>query len=57
MIDVYATAGTFTDKHQLAALDRRRQLAVERLTIVGMVNDHVHGCFRSTGYPATARVR
>jgi DNA-3-methyladenine glycosylase I len=24
---------------------------------VGMVNDHVHGCFRAVDYPATARVR
>jgi DNA-3-methyladenine glycosylase I len=22
---------------------------------VGVVNDHVHGCFRATDYPATAR--
>jgi DNA-3-methyladenine glycosylase I len=21
----------------------------------GVVNDHVHGCFRATGYPTTAR--
>jgi DNA-3-methyladenine glycosylase I len=24
---------------------------------VGVVNDHVHGCFRATGYPLTARNR
>src|SRR5205807_3696402 len=24
---------------------------------VGVVNDHVHGCFRATDYPATARSR
>jgi DNA-3-methyladenine glycosylase I len=24
---------------------------------VGMVNDHVHGCFRTTDYPATSRGR
>jgi DNA-3-methyladenine glycosylase I len=24
---------------------------------VGVVNDHVHGCFRSVDYPATARIR
>jgi hypothetical protein len=24
---------------------------------VGVVNDHVHGCFRATDYPATARRR
>jgi DNA-3-methyladenine glycosylase I len=22
---------------------------------VGVVNDHIHGCFRATGYPTTAR--
>jgi hypothetical protein len=22
---------------------------------VGVVNDHLHGCFRATDYPATAR--
>jgi DNA-3-methyladenine glycosylase I len=22
---------------------------------VGVVNDHVHGCFRATDYPATAQ--
>jgi DNA-3-methyladenine glycosylase I len=21
----------------------------------GVINDHVHGCFRATGYPTTAR--
>jgi len=24
---------------------------------VGVVNDHVHGCFRATDYPATAQGR
>src|SRR6266705_2958106 len=24
---------------------------------VGVVNDHVHGCFRATDYPTTARIR
>jgi DNA-3-methyladenine glycosylase I len=24
---------------------------------VGMVNDHIHGCFRAVDYPATARAR
>ena len=24
---------------------------------VGVVNDHIHGCFRATDYPATARSR
>jgi DNA-3-methyladenine glycosylase I len=24
---------------------------------VGVVNDHVHGCFRATDYPATARIQ
>jgi len=24
---------------------------------VGVVNDHVHGCFRATDYPVTARIR
>jgi hypothetical protein len=24
---------------------------------VGVVNDHVHGCFRATDYPARARSR
>jgi hypothetical protein len=24
---------------------------------VGAVNDHIHGCFRATDYPATARSR
>jgi DNA-3-methyladenine glycosylase I len=24
---------------------------------VGVVNDHLHGCFRATDYPATARRR
>ena len=40
MIDVYATAGTFTDKHKLAA-----NLAATLMAIEGVpVHEHGRGC-------------
>ena len=66
MIDVYATAGTFTDKHQLAADLAATLMAIEGVPDIPMFRQNTAGfvpscrpatCRTSTARPATFACR